>query len=992
MAKPEFGRPHVLLLGVVGFGAPLGVEVAGPRASAVLAMLALRAGSLVTTEQLIDGVWGADPPPSARNALQVHVSALRKALSHAGLSGGVTPVLVGTSSGYTLNVAPDLVDALVAELLLKLARLGLLRGQTSEADRQASQALGLWSGPELGGVGEAHFAETERPRLQQLRLALTEVAADAWLATGRHAEVITLVQGALTESPFHEGLWRRLMLALYRSGRSADALAAFDRAAAGLRDELGLDPGPELSDMQTAILRRDDSLQQLASVSSESSEPDAADATVPARPTVPLPFETTALVGRSDEVAAIGKMFSEDGDRLVTVLGPGGMGKTRVAVEVARERVAQGGSAVFVDLSTVDSVSGMMEELVRAFGGRGVGDDPVGALVAAVGSQDVLIVIDNVEQIRRGVGRVLSEVLAAAQAVRLLVTSRVALNVPAENRYPLRPMTEADATALFSARARTVVQGFTLNERSEPLVRSLCRVLDNHPLAVELAAARLRVVPLPALGKHLDGNQLALRGSVDAPDRHRTLGAAIAGSVALLRPATATVLAKLSVFRGGFTLDAASEVIALDDLETVEHLEQLIDSSLVVGPAAEDMLIGSGAPRFALLEPIRQFLAESLAEGGELALTRDLQAAHFLRRFTDGDASIALDLSGSAVTQDLANLDLAVRQLDASDGAAATRLVTAVYRRMSQLGRQPQLMEWVEDVLSVADLGRHDDALLRSIRGHILYNVSNEWPVGADDFLDAVHTLMELDIASYTAIMGCNYSASHLVDCGRFEEATEATDQAILWARELSRPIELNLALSAAQYVARFRQDISRAIELGLEGLELMRASNDRMGLSNALGELVNTLVAAGRPDEAQLLADEAEQVLDEKDGPTIRAVVVRAVGRSRIGVGRYREAIGSLMELIRLDIQMGATFREPGWVALAIEALDPSIAATVLGAAQRMQAETGDPDVMPPRAMGGNFELRLQEAHPRNVERGARLGWAAIQPEVAQWAANIAD
>lgn len=992
MAKPEFGRPLVLLLGVVGFGAPVGVEVAGPRASAVLAMLALRAGSLVTTEQLIDGVWGADPPPSARNALQVHVSALRKALSHAGLSGGVTPVLVGTSSGYTLNVAPDLVDALVAELLLKLARLGLLRGQTSEADRQASQGLGLWSGPELGGVGDAQFAETERPRLQQLRLALTEVSVDAGLASGRHEEVIALAQEAITKNPFHEGLWRRLMLALYRAGRSADALAAFDRAAAGLREELGLDPGPELSDMQTAILRRDDSLQQLASVSSELSELDAADATLPARSTVPLPFETTALVGRSDEVAAIGKMFSEDGDRLVTVLGPGGMGKTRVAVEVARERVAQGGSAVFVDLSTVDSVSGMMEELVRAFGGRGVGDDPVGALVAAVGSQDVLIVIDNVEQIRRGVGRVLSEVLAAAQAVRLLVTSRVALNVAAENRYPLRPMTEADATALFSAKARTVVQGFTLNGRSEPLVRSLCRALDNHPLAVELAAARLRVVPLSALEKHLDGNQLALRGSLDAPDRHRTLGAAITGSVALLRPATATVLAKLSVFRGGFILDAASEVIALGDLETVEHLEQLIDSSLVVGPAAEDMLIGSGAPRFALLEPIRQFLAESLAEGGELALTRDLQAAHFLRRFTDGDASIAMDQSGRAVTQDLANLDLAVRHLGASDGAAASRLLTAVYRRMSQLGRQPQLMEWVEDVLSVADLGRHDDALLRSIRGHILYNVSNEWPVGADDFLDAVHTLMELDVASYTAIMGCNYCASHLVDCGRFEEATEITDQAIRWARELGRPVELNLALSAAQYVARFRQDTGRAIELGLEGLELMRATDDRMGLSNALGELVNTLVAAGRPDEAQLLADEAEQMLDDKDGPTIRAVVVRMVGRSRIGVGRYREAIGSLMELIRLDIQMGATFREPGWVALAIEALDPSIAATVLGAAQGMQAETGDPDVMPPPAVGGDFARRLQEAHPGNVERGARLGWTAIQPEVAQWAANIGD
>lgn len=992
MAQPESGAPQVLLLGVVGVGAPLGVEVAGPRASAVLAMLALRAGSLVTTDLLIDGVWGADPPPSARNALQVHVSALRKALSRAGLSGRATPVLAGTSSGYTLNVAPDLVDALVAESLLKRARLGLLRGQTEEAERQASQALGLWSGPELGGVGEAHFAVSERARLQQLRLALTEVSLDAGLASGRQDEVIALAQEALTHNPFHEGLWRRLMLALYRAGRSADALAAFARAAAGLRDELGLDPGPELADMQTAILRRDESLQQPASAPSGSSEPDAADATVSGRPTPPLPFETTTLVGRGDEVAAIGKMLSGDGDRLVTVLGPGGMGKTRVAVEVARERVAQGGCAVFVDLSTVDSVSGMMEELVRAFGCRGVGDDPVGAVVAAVGSQDVLLVLDNVEQIRPRVGRVLSEVLAAARAVKLLVTSRVALNVPAENRYPLRPMVEAEATALFTVRARAVVQGFTVDERSAPVVRSLCRTLDNHPLAVELAAARLRVVPLGALEKHLDGNQLALRGSVDALDRHRSLGAAISGSVALLPPATASVLATLSVFRGGFTLDAASEVTAMEAMETVEHLEQLIDSSLVVGPAAEDMLIGSGAPRFSLLEPIRQFLAGSLALSGELDLTRQRHAAHYLGHFTDGQASIALDPDGRAVTADLANLDLAVRHLSASDGVGASRLLTAVYRRMNQLGRLPQLRLWAQDVLSVAQLGPLDDALLRSIRGHILYNVSTDWPEGADDFLDAVHTLMRLDVASYTAIVGCNYGASHLMDCGRVEEATELTDQSIRWARELGRPLELNLALGAGQYVARFRQDVGRAIELGMEGLELVRGTEDRMGMVNALEGLVSTLVAAGRPEEAQPLADEAERILEETDGPMIRSVTARAVGQSKLSLGRFHQAMESFLELIRLEGEMGWIYREVGWIALAIEGVDPAVAATVLGAAQRMRAETGDPDVMPPAAVAGDFERRMQESHPGNVERGSRLGWTAVQPEVVQWAATISS
>lgn len=253
----EFVAPRVRLLGAVGIGAAPEVVVAGTRATAVLAMLALHAGSLVPTERLIDGVWGEDPPASARNALQVYVSGLRKVLAQAGLSLGTAPPIIGTTAGYTLNLAPDAVDALVAEWLLKLARLGLLRGQTGEADRQATQALGLWRGPELGGVGDASFADTERPRLRQLRLSLTEIALDSWLASGRHAEGIALCEEALAETPFHEGLWRRLMLALYRSGRSADALAAFDRATTALRDELGLDPGPELAGMQAAILRRD---------------------------------------------------------------------------------------------------------------------------------------------------------------------------------------------------------------------------------------------------------------------------------------------------------------------------------------------------------------------------------------------------------------------------------------------------------------------------------------------------------------------------------------------------------------------------------------------------------------------------------------------------------------------------------------------------------------------------------------------------------------
>lgn len=706
-----------------------------------------------------------------------------------------------------------------------------------------------------------------------------------------------------------------------------------------------------------------------------------------------MPFETRQLVGRTSEVSAIAEMLHADDARLVTVLGPGGIGKTRVAVEVARSCVSDHGwSTSFVDLSSVDTVAAAMEELVRSLGRSGVGDDARATVASAIDSHDMLIVLDNVEQIEPALGGALTSILAAAPTVRLLATSRVALNVPAEHRYPLRPLRGTDAAALFNARARHVIPGFPLDEPTQSLVRDVCQKLANIPLAVELAAARLRIVPITGLSKHLEGNLLSLRGSRDAPDRHRTLRAAIAGSVAVLSGDTAAMLTKLSVFRGGFTLDAASAVTDLDDLTTVEHLEQLIDSSLVVGPAAEDMLGQSGAPRFALLEPIRQFLAETLAASDEAAVTRDRHAAHFLHRFTDGDAAIALDPGGHAVATDLANIDLAVRAHASSDGATATRLLTAIYRRMAQLGRLPQFLEWAQAVLSNRALNPLDDALLRSVRGRILYSVSAEWPAGAADFLDAVHTLIRLDVPSYTAIIGCTYCASHLVDCARFDEATEIADHALRWGQQLGDPTELNLALTCAQYVARLKGDTDQALALGLEALDLMRRSRDRTGLASALSETVCTLVGMGRGSESEVFVQEAVGLVDEHDGPLMKSHLARAVGRGRIGAGRYREAIGPLLKLHRLEMLSGFVETDVGWSALAIEFVEPAVAATVLGAAQRMQAETGDPDVMPPPAVGAGFEHRLEDVYPDNVERGRRLGWLAIQAEVEAWAAGALD
>lgn len=930
---------------------------------------------------MIDGVWGESPPASARNALQVHVSGLRKLLAGAAASPPSGPAILGVPGGYILDVPDDWVDALVAEWLLKVARVALLRGDSGAAGKNAARALDLWSGLELAGVGDAHFVDTERPRLRQMRLALTELEVDAFLSLGRHAEVISIVEAALVDNPFHEGLWRRLMLALYRSGRGNDALAAYDRATDILRDELGLDPGPELAGMQAAILRRDDS-DPPSGDPAHGAEPLAVPGPAASRAVTSLPYDTTGLIGRVDEVRAVTAILGEN-ERLVTILGPGGIGKTRVAIEAARAfALDRGCPASFVDLSPTDTARTALNEILVAVGGHTAVDDATAALAAALGAEPRLLVLDNVEQLDGHFSQAAVDLLAAVPSLSLLMTSRVALNVPSEARYVLRPMHGADAVALFGARARRVVHGFVLDDQSEPLVRELCRTLDHVPLAVVLAAARLRVVPLGALTAHLNRNLLDLRGARDTPERHRTLRAAIAGSVAMLTGDAARVLRLLSVFRGGFTLRAASAVVELDDLDTVEHIEALIDSSLVVGPAAEDMRAGFGDPRFALLEPIRQFLDQSFTDPAELDRARERHAAHYLHWFTEGGAGIADDPTGSAVAADFANLDLALRHFAGRQNAFATGLLAAVYRRLSMTGRLMQMGDCVDAALGSGERSENDDALLRTMRGHIGYQADVNWR-GGDDFVGAVDTVIRLGEPSYTAVIGCCYCASYLVDRGDLVRASDIAASALAMARALERPAELGLALSAAQYVARFANDVERAVALGIEAVQIARRGGDRIALANTLSELVSALVLGGRGAETPALAAEAERLVEDSDGPQMRSIVARAVARSRIGIGQPAAAVEPLMQMIANEGEQGLKFIEAGWVALVLETLDPALAAATLGCAFRLSDEMGDPDIMPPDSVAGGLVDRLTAAYPDEVERGRRSGWGSLKREV---------
>ncbi|WP_426566214.1 BTAD domain-containing putative transcriptional regulator [Angustibacter sp. McL0619] len=589
---------------------------------AVLAMLALRAGSLVTTEQLIDGVWGEDAPLTARNALQVHISSLRKALAAAGLAPGA--VVEGTSSGYVLRLAPERVDALVAERLLTNARSCLASGQVDAAQALAAQALALWSGPALTSVARAPFAVLEAGRLGQLRLDLTELTAVTLAAAGRHADVVRLAESVLTEQPFHEGWWCKLVTALHHSGRTADALAAYERAAHGLREELGLDPGSELSILQEQLLRGD--------VAPEPGQPGAAPAV---RATSRLPEPPTPLIGREGELAELVALLRAPGVRLVTLTGPGGAGKTRLAVGLASESAAAYPDGAFlVTLAAVTEPGAMWTSIAESLDVP-TSDRTVTGLLGHLASRSLLLVLDNLEQLADA-HTVVSQLLRAAPDITVVATSRRPLHLAAEHEHAVPPLElprqatlgEAEGSAavsLFVHQARRVRSTFVLDNANVADVVHLCHRLDGLPLAIELAAARSKLLSPAAMVKRLD-HVLGLHDvGVDRPRRQQTLRATIAWSYDLLSPVQQRVFRRLGVFVGGADLAAVEAVTegCRGEAEAFDVVADLLDASLISVTEGSD-----GEPRITTLQTIGDFAREQLRSQGEAESVELLFAQH----------------------------------------------------------------------------------------------------------------------------------------------------------------------------------------------------------------------------------------------------------------------------------------------------------------------------------------------------------------------------
>jgi predicted ATPase/DNA-binding SARP family transcriptional activator len=558
------------------------VEARVPRGltSALLVRLALDAGRPVRAERLLADLW-PDGSGARLNALQAKVSQLRRAL-------GDPAILRGDGTGYTLAVEPAAVDALEA---LRLADAGAER--LAAGDHTAAAAMGAAGsalfGPELlPDAGHADWALPWRARLDEARWQLAENGVASRLAMGEAAEVVGELGTLVADGPLRERSWTLLVTALYRSGRQADALATFRQATRLLADELGVDPGPELADLGRRILIQDADL-----------------APVPRR-RGNLPAALAPLVGRDAELAALVAVLGDH--RLVTLVGPAGVGKTRLAVEAARTAPA----AWLVRLEGVATPGGIGAAVVDVVPGAAAADLP-GSLRGA----DLLLVLDNCEHLAEAVAAVAEGILTAAARVRILATSQRPLGLDGERVHALEPLPDQDAAALFTARAATDRRPAGPGE-----VARLCRALDGLPLAIELAAARTRVLTVAEIVERLDDRFALLRDPVSGgPERRRTLEGALGWSYDLLFPDDQRGLWALAPFPDGAAPAAVEHVLVGLGLPAGAGLDvvtRLVDRSLVT--VGTDR---TGSTRFRLLHSVRALAAERSAAAGATGAALD---------------------------------------------------------------------------------------------------------------------------------------------------------------------------------------------------------------------------------------------------------------------------------------------------------------------------------------------------------------------------------
>ena len=929
------------------------VALTGPRLRTLLVRLAVAGGHMVTVDRLAEDLWPAGRPADAANALQALVSRLRQAAGR--------DLVEYLAAGYRLAVEPGQIDAVVFERRVTAARAALAAGELARGAALLAEAAAMWRGPALADAADAPFAAGPIARLQELRVTAAEELFEARLALGEGAALVPGIEELVAAHPLRERLRGQLMRAMYTVGRQGDALAVYEETRRLLSSRLGVDPSPELAAVHLAILRGEAGPAR-PPVPPVPAAPPAP--SVPPTPSIPpppaagtgplaariasLPAPLTSFVGREEELAQVSKQLDEA--RLVTLNGPGGAGKTRLAVEVAGRAEQLPDGVWFVPLAPVRDAAGVPQAVLAVLGvpevlrlsdavdvALALGPLPLDRLADFLAGRRLILILDNCEHVIDAVARLCLRVLAAAPEVQILATSREPLGVTGERlclvrSLPLPPAgagphqaQDYAAIRLFADRAAAVRPGFTIDTETAGAAARICGALDGIPLAIELAAARLRSLTLAQVEARLEDRFRLLATGTRAPTaRHQTLRAVVDWSWDLLDEAERTVLRRLSVFRGGAGPDAAEQVCGPGHpAGIIDVVASLVDKSLVIATGDTDV-------RYQLLETVRVYAAERLAEALEEDQVRDTHARYFVALAERAEPLLRspeqlrwLDELAAEHDNCSAALRYAIehRQVD-----LALRLVSCLTWFWVLLDHESEGGGWAAELLEIAgptappgledqyvicefgaavgaattaaksdSLGMQADrlALLRSALSRAVARITP----------DATHPMLML-AAPLAAMFAGDIAAAR-------RELLALSGHRDPWVRAAGYAIGGHLAMNEG--------DVAAAAGLFDAGYAAFSTVGDRWGLIVSLGGAAEVAMARGDPAAAIRVLQESRRYATEGKAANWAEMHLIPLARARAAAGEVDAARADLEQAVRTAERIGETDDEvSGYIELS--------------------------------------------------------------------------
>ncbi|WP_112725835.1 BTAD domain-containing putative transcriptional regulator [Micromonospora noduli] len=823
------------------------IDVPGARLRGLLTALALNPGHVVPKGTLVDWIWGEHPPSDAANALHRLVSRLRKALPEGSIEG--------QTDGYRLLVEPDVVDAVRFERLVGLAR----DDEGPQRVRRLREALDLWRGAAMQDVGlvDSSALDAAVTRFDRLRLTALEDRFDVEVSLGRGPELVAELIDLVAAHPVRERLVLALMRALAASGRDNEALLVYQRTSEVLADALGVDPSPELAALHVALLRGEVQRRE------ENRKTN-------------LRAELSSFIGKDEAVAEVGALVAEH--RLTTLIGPGGSGKTRLATETARRMLDNlPDGAWLVEFAAIGADGDVVQATLTGLGLRDalLGEAPsmelIDRLVAAIREREALLILDNCEHVIESAAVLADRLLGECRRLRILATSREPLGITGEALWPVAPLALPDVDAdpseietspavrLLRDRAVAVRRDLAVDDLTLSTMARICRALDGMPLAIELAAARLRTMSIDQLARRLDDRfRLLTGGSRTALPRHRTLRAVVDWSWELLTDAERAVLRRLSVFSGGVSLEAAERVCAGDEVEPEDVLE------LVTALAEKSLLVAEGDEtlRYRMLGTIKEYAAHRLVEAGESDLARHAHLTYFTELAETAEPQLRRAdqvkwLAALEVEHD--NIGSAMRgALAAGEAPAAMRLAAGAGWYWWLGGHRTEGMELITAATETP--GEVSDEIRATVYALVVLFV-NSGPGDEHHAAEWIHKAYEFSQRSH----GSHPGMALVVPLERMLRAPDAILAAwepLLndedpWVRALAR-----LQLGKMRII--FGQDGRDAEAYLVAALAEFRALGERFGISFALTELAELIAVRGEFAGACEHYEEAAAVVTE--------------------------------------------------------------------------------------------------------------------------------